>query len=129
MQSPNRSRKKMTRTGKNLEIHQWIDQKSLLAETHIMITHGGLGTLKECIEREVPVIAIPLIHDQTDNATRIEKHGIGKKLDANHFSEVKLLDTVKAIENDYEIPKKLKKMKEFFLRPRPLPIHDLLKNN
>jgi len=55
----------------------WAPQLGLLRRAAAMITHGGLGTVKECIFHEVPMVVYPLMRDQPDNARRIVRHGLG----------------------------------------------------
>lgn len=62
---------------KNIQLFDFVDQLSALGAADLMITHGGAGTLRECVERVVPMLAYPAFHDQFGNAVRIEYHGIG----------------------------------------------------
>lgn len=54
-------------------------QLEILARTKAMITHGGLGSVKEAIMAGVPMIVFPLDVDQPGNAARVEYHGIGSR--------------------------------------------------
>jgi UDP:flavonoid glycosyltransferase YjiC (YdhE family) len=49
----------------------------MLERASIMITHGGLGAVKECILFGVPMIAFPCKWDQPFNAARVVAHGLG----------------------------------------------------
>jgi MGT family glycosyltransferase len=52
-------------------------QIELLRSASVAITHGGLGTVKECILMGVPMIVFPQGFDQPGNAARIAFHRIG----------------------------------------------------
>jgi zeaxanthin glucosyltransferase len=52
-------------------------QLALLARARAMITHAGLGSVKECIAHGVPMLAFPLDIDQPGNAARVAHHGLG----------------------------------------------------
>lgn len=55
----------------------WVPQISILERAALMVTHGGLGTVKECIFHGVPMVVFPIARDQPDNAQRVVHHGIG----------------------------------------------------
>jgi MGT family glycosyltransferase len=55
----------------------WAPQLDLLDRAAVMVTHGGMGTVKECIVRGVPMVVFPIDHDQPDNARRVVHHGLG----------------------------------------------------
>ncbi len=55
----------------------WIPQIPILERTALMVTHGGLGTIKECIFHDVPMVVFPIGRDQPNNAKRIVHHGLG----------------------------------------------------
>lgn len=52
-------------------------QLSLLRKAVVMINHGGIGTVKECIYCAVPQIIFPIYFDQPGSAARIQYHGLG----------------------------------------------------
>jgi UDP:flavonoid glycosyltransferase YjiC (YdhE family) len=53
-------------------------QLEILEHADLIITHGGLGTLKEAIMARVPALVIPFLFDQPTNGRRVEFHGIGR---------------------------------------------------
>ena len=55
----------------------WIPQIPVLERASLMVTHGGLGTIKECIFHDVPMVVFPIGRDQPDNAARVVHHGLG----------------------------------------------------
>jgi MGT family glycosyltransferase len=64
----------------------WAPQLDLLRQARVAVTHGGLGTVKECIFFGVPMVVFPLSHDQPDNARRVVHHGLGTRGDLGAFS-------------------------------------------
>jgi MGT family glycosyltransferase len=67
-------------------VTSWAPQLALLDRAAVMVTHAGLGTVKECIVRGVPMAVFPIDHDQPDNARRVVHHGIGVSGDLRSFS-------------------------------------------
>ncbi len=52
-------------------------QLEILRRAALMITHGGLGSVKECLYFGVPMIVFPLMRDQPGNGARVVHHGLG----------------------------------------------------
>lgn len=71
---------------RNTTIHDFVPQLSILGRADLVITHAGAGTFRECIHREVPMLAYPRNHDQMGNSARIVYHGIGLRGSRQHDS-------------------------------------------
>ncbi|WP_345271505.1 glycosyltransferase [Nibrella viscosa] len=56
-----------------------VPQLQVLQQANVFITHGGLGSVKESIYYEVPMLVYPLDphYDQPGNALKVEHHGLG----------------------------------------------------
>jgi MGT family glycosyltransferase len=61
----------------NVRVVERAPQLAVLARARAMITHAGLGSVKECIAHGVPMLAFPLAIDQPGNAARVAHHGLG----------------------------------------------------
>jgi len=55
----------------------WVPQVQMLERAAIMITHGGLGTIKECIVHGVPMVVCAVARDQPENSQRVVHHRLG----------------------------------------------------
>jgi zeaxanthin glucosyltransferase len=64
----------------------WAPQLELLGRAAVMVTHAGLGTVKECILCGVPMVVFPIDNDQPGNARRVVHHGLGVGGDLRSFS-------------------------------------------
>ena len=60
----------------NLRVTQWAPQLALLRRAAVMVTHGGIGSILECICFEVPMVIVPGGRDQPGNMARAMYHGI-----------------------------------------------------
>ena len=71
--------KKLGDIPSNVQIHSTLPQLRILRRADLMITHGGLNSIVECILFEVPMIVCPLSNmwDQTGNAARVAYHNVG----------------------------------------------------
>lgn len=57
---------------------QYAPQLELLARATLAITHAGLNTVMQSLLFGVPMVAIPLAHDQPATAARIAWSGTGE---------------------------------------------------
>jgi zeaxanthin glucosyltransferase len=92
----------------------WVPQLAVLDRASVMITHGGLGTVKECIVRGVPMVAFPSMYDQPDNARRIVHHRLGTRGDLREASATGILSLVEEADQP-EVRQSLAAMQRRFL--------------
>ncbi|MFR2755392.1 MAG: glycosyltransferase [Eisenbergiella massiliensis] len=63
----------------NIKVIDYAPQLEILKYADIVLTHGGYGTVKECIYYGVPMIVFSCSYDQHGNAARVHYHRIGIK--------------------------------------------------
>lgn len=80
----------------NIYASKWYPQADLLAHPNVklFITHCGLMSLEEAIDREVPMIAIPFMFDQYQNAFKVRSEEIGLYLEYELLSEKILFNAI-----------------------------------
>lgn len=63
----------------NLFIFDYVPQVELLKYCNLMITHGGMNSITECVYNNIPMLIYPLSPrwDQPGNAARAVYHGLG----------------------------------------------------
>jgi zeaxanthin glucosyltransferase len=93
----------------------WVPQIPLLERTAVMVTHGGLGTVKECIVRGVPMLVRPVARDQLENARRVVHHGLGLAGDFAAPSAEGLCGQVERIDGDPSFRESVERMRRRFL--------------
>jgi glucuronosyltransferase len=76
----------------NVMTASWLPQADILAhpKLKLFITHGGLMSVQEAIDREVPMIIFPITYDQPSNANEMVDKGVACRLDLNTFTEESL---------------------------------------
>jgi UDP:flavonoid glycosyltransferase YjiC (YdhE family) len=52
----------------------------ILPRCSAMVYPGGIGTLAQTIQAGIPHLVVPHAHDQPDNAARVERLGLGKRI-------------------------------------------------
>jgi zeaxanthin glucosyltransferase len=99
----------------NAVLVPFAPQLGLLRRSRLAITHGGLGTLKECMVLGVPVLVFPAVADQPGNAARIEYHGLGRTGDMGTATADQILAMARAVLEDAEIPRRIAAVQRSFV--------------
>jgi zeaxanthin glucosyltransferase len=91
----------------NIYAFKNIPQVDLLQHCDIMITHGGMNSLTECIFCEVPVMVYPLSPDwdQPGSAARVVYHKLGLKGNIKSDSAKSILRKLNHIKSNYSFYK------------------------
>ena len=89
----------------NLFVFTTVPQMEILKHCDIMITHGGMNTLTECIINEIPMLVFPLVKiwDQPGNAARVVYHGLGLKGTIKGDSVTRIQSKINDILNNYQL--------------------------
>uniref|UniRef100_A0A3B3IIU8 Uncharacterized protein n=1 Tax=Oryzias latipes TaxID=8090 RepID=A0A3B3IIU8_ORYLA len=66
--------------GNNTLVVDWIPQNDLLGHPKIklFVAHGGTNGVQEAIYHGVPVVGLPIFHDQYENLLRLQARGAAK---------------------------------------------------
>uniref|UniRef100_A0AAN0N800 UDP-glycosyltransferase n=1 Tax=Polyphagotarsonemus latus TaxID=1204166 RepID=A0AAN0N800_9ACAR len=90
----------------------FINQLAVLQVVDMMIAHGGNNTFTECFYFGIPVIIIPLVSDQINNAKRIEETGFGYRVDLMNFTQEELKYKIHKVLTDETLNKKVQKVSQ-----------------
>lgn len=64
----------------NVHLERFVPHSAVLPHTAAMVTQCGLGTLAKALAHGVPLLCIPLVGDQPENAARVFARGAGLRL-------------------------------------------------
>ncbi len=78
---------------------------ALLPRAAVMVHHGGIGTLSQCLAAGIPQLVVFMSLDQPDNAARIERLGVGLSTPMARLKPARLLPLVKRCLHDPAIRK------------------------
>lgn len=106
----------------NITVVRSAPQLKILRHADIVITNGGLGTLKEAILERVPALVIPFLYDQPANGQRVEYHGIGRTCRPADCSPDKIRRAVMEISDDSALRARLAELSERFWAREREPI-------
>jgi zeaxanthin glucosyltransferase len=75
----------------------YVPQLQLLERAQLMVTPAGMNTALECLSLGVPMVAIPITHDQPNIAQRIAWTGTGTMVSLETLTVERLRDAVKGV--------------------------------
>lgn len=78
-------------------VRSFVPQKAVLARADLCVTHAGLNTALECLAAGVPMLALPLTHDQPGVASRIAHCGAGLRLHPWQRGTARIADAVRTL--------------------------------
>ncbi|MBW4531232.1 MAG: glycosyltransferase [Aphanothece saxicola GSE-SYN-MK-01-06B] len=96
----------------NLMVVSWIPQLTLLRHTAVMVHHGGLNSIMECVQREVPMVILPCARDQPGNAVRAAHHQLALTADVGAITAERLRRLIGEAMGDAGLKLGLRRMKE-----------------
>jgi MGT family glycosyltransferase len=65
----------------NVRVERFVPHSAVLPDAAVMVTQCGLGTVAKAMACGVPLLCIPLLGDQPDNAARVVARGAGIRID------------------------------------------------
>jgi MGT family glycosyltransferase len=99
----------------NALVADWAPQLEMLSKAQMMIMHGGMGTTRECILSNVPMLVHPMMRDQFASAEAICRHGLGLRADTEDHPVSDLRSQIGLVLKSPEIRENLFAMKEKFI--------------
>jgi MGT family glycosyltransferase len=85
----------------NVQVVNYADQISILKQSTLFITHGGMSSVQEAVMTRTPMIVLPSIPEQRLNAIKIQELGLGIQIIPSELNEARLSLAVNSIFNDY----------------------------
>jgi UDP:flavonoid glycosyltransferase YjiC (YdhE family) len=64
----------------NVKVERLVPHSAVLPQAAAMVTQCGIGTITNALACGVPLVCVPLVGDQPENAARIVAHGAGVRL-------------------------------------------------
>ncbi|CAN4091182.1 unnamed protein product [Withania somnifera] len=88
-----------TTKGKGMIIEGWVPQSQILNHSSIggFVTHCGWNSMLESMSFGIPIIAMPMNHDQPLNSRLVEELGIGVEILRGENGEIKREEVEKGI--------------------------------
>jgi UDP:flavonoid glycosyltransferase YjiC (YdhE family) len=78
----------------------YAPQLDLIKRSALTISHGGLNTALESLERGVPMVVLPVTYDQPGVGARVEWSGVGRSIPVGRLTVDRLRDAVRTVLGD-----------------------------
>src|SRR5262249_4315229 len=75
----------------------YAPQLELIRRAALTISHGGLNTVLESLQRGAPMVVLPVTNDQPGVGTRVERTGVGRSIPVGRLTVARLRDAVHAV--------------------------------
>jgi UDP:flavonoid glycosyltransferase YjiC (YdhE family) len=75
----------------------YAPQLDLIRRSALTISHGGLNTALESLERGVPMVVLPVAYDQPGVGARVEWSGVGRSIPVGRLTVDRLRDAVRMV--------------------------------
>jgi MGT family glycosyltransferase len=96
----------------NVTIRPWVPQLAVLRRASLMLTHAGVGTVKECLVAGVPMGAFPLARDQFVSAQHLQRHGLGFVGDVESVTAAWLVEAVDGALRDQALRERVEALRD-----------------
>lgn len=102
----------------NILVFQIVPQIDVLKRVHLMITHGGMNSINECILAKIPMLVLPGVTylDQVGNGARVQYHGLGLTGNLQRETRHQLLQKINHLLTTPSFAKNVKQMRNRILQ-------------
>lgn len=103
---------------RNMRVFKWMNQPEVLPYCDLVITHGGMNTLTECVLAGIPMLVYPQAthFDQCGNAARIVYHKLGARGNMRTVTVKSMHEKIRRLMDDKQsISIRLTEMQERFV--------------
>jgi MGT family glycosyltransferase len=90
----------------------YAPQLQILSRARLAITHAGLNTVMQSLAVGVPMVALPITHDQPAIAARVKRCGVGEVIPASRVTAPLLRAAVRRVLSDPAYQLRAAKLKE-----------------
>ncbi len=81
----------------NALVVPYAPQTELLARATLTVTHASINTVLDSLAHAVPLVAVPIAHDQPGTAERVRWAGVGDVVPWSRLSVARLRDAIRRV--------------------------------
>jgi UDP:flavonoid glycosyltransferase YjiC (YdhE family) len=98
---------------------------ALMPRCAAVVHHGGIGTLAEALAAGRPQLAMPMSHDQPDNAARMHRLGVGDYLYPRRFTVTRVAQRLEELLGSDKVAQQCRRYQE--LMNQQIPPEDVFR--
>ncbi|OLR93937.1 hypothetical protein BJP25_16205 [Actinokineospora bangkokensis] len=95
----------------NVEVHRWVPQLALLAETDVFVSHAGMGSVVEALWTRTPVVLLPQLTEQDLVAEQVAELGVGRVVPREELGGAAVAAAVESLLADDGIGERLDRLR------------------
>lgn len=99
----------------NIYAYSFVPQIEVLEHADVFLTHCGMNSVNEAMSTGVPMVAMPFVNDQLENASQIVNLGLGRRVRSFPSSGRELYNTALNVYEDKTIKKNVSAMRKEIL--------------
>ncbi|HEU0133759.1 MAG TPA: nucleotide disphospho-sugar-binding domain-containing protein, partial [Allosphingosinicella sp.] len=80
-------------------LYDWVPQEAVLAQSDMVVCHGGINTVLEPLAAGLPMVVMPLAFEQSAIAARLEHAGVARVL-GHRSSARRLAEAIAEVRSD-----------------------------
>ncbi|MGI9252964.1 MAG: nucleotide disphospho-sugar-binding domain-containing protein, partial [Thermomicrobiales bacterium] len=88
----------------------YVPQLAVLGEADVFVSHGGMNSTMESLTLGVPLVIVPQLADQFQNAEQVQALGLGRAIISGNPTAGELLEAIDAVLGDPAIRQNLRAM-------------------
>ena len=106
-----------------VEVEQFVDQRTVLPRSSAVLCHGGFGTLMGALAEGVPSVVVPLGADQINNAEHVRRLRVGIVVEPAEATPMRLQEALQEVLSSSRYRAKCKElMVEIASMPSPASV-------
>ncbi|XP_078051520.1 UDP-glycosyltransferase UGT5-like [Augochlora pura] len=108
----------------NVIMKKWCPQQAILMHPNVVlfIFQGGMQSMEEAIEAEVPMLGIPVFADQYANVQLLKDRGVAEDLQITDFTKEKFKRAVLNVISDPSYKENVRKLRDLL---HDMPYHPM----
>ncbi|WNG14572.1 glycosyltransferase [Cystobacter fuscus] len=96
--------------GSHIRIERYVPHDEVFPKARALITHGGWGAVGRALYTGLPMLVIPLVGDQTLNASLVERAGLGRYLPLEKATPERIRSELQALLADESLRARARKV-------------------